>query len=87
MPVFVRRKFTDAPLVRLAVTMYAPPMPLDVNVGEVAIPLLFVMTVVVIEFVSINLPLAPFAGAVNVTITPSTGFASASWISTLNGEL
>jgi hypothetical protein len=44
-----------------------------VNVVEVAMPLALVVSVsVAVPFV--NVPLAPVAGAVNVTMTPLTGF-------------
>ena len=44
-------------------------MPLAVKVGAVAIPLAFVFTVAEPE----KVPLAPLAGAVNVTGMPLTG--------------
>jgi hypothetical protein len=48
---------------------------LAVNVGAVAIPLLFVVTVVEPP----KVPLAPDPGAVNVTLTPLTGLLLASF--------
>ncbi len=44
------------------------------NIAEVATPLALVVAVVVLVVVSANVPLAPDAGAVNVTIAPFTGF-------------
>jgi hypothetical protein len=42
---------------------------LAVNVGAVATPLPFVVAVAVVD-PPVNVPLAPLAGAVNVTVTP-----------------
>jgi hypothetical protein len=51
---------------------------LAVNVGAVATPLLLVVAVVVFN-PPVNVPLAPLAGAVNVTVTPLTGLLLASF--------
>jgi hypothetical protein len=56
-----------------AVTVIVPAVVLAVNDDEVATPLEFVITVsVAVEFET-NMPLAPDAGAVNVTATPLAG--------------
>ena len=62
--------------VTVAFTLYAPPVALAVNVGAVATPLAFVVTIAVNPpFVPpVNVPLAPLAGAVNVTEAPLTRF-------------
>ena len=72
---FVRLKFAgvDTPAT-VAVTVTAPDFRFAVNIAEIATPLALVAAVVVLEEVSANVPLAPFAGAVNVTIAPLTGF-------------
>jgi len=51
-------------------------VPLAVNVGAAATPLLLLAAVAVAELP--NFPLAPLAGAVNVTTTPLTGLLLAS---------
>ena len=53
--------------------MYAPDVPLAVKVVDVATPLASVVAVVVFVSVPAKVPLAPVAGAVNVTTTPLTG--------------
>jgi hypothetical protein len=50
---------------------------LAVSAGAVAIPLLFVVTPAVAD--PPKVPLAPLPGAVNVTVTPLTGFPPASF--------
>jgi hypothetical protein len=75
--VFVSANEPDAmALGVLAVTVYAPVMPLAVNVGAVATPEVFVTAVAVLVFVVANVPLAPVAGAVNVTVAPLTRLPS-----------
>jgi hypothetical protein len=49
---------------------------LAVNAGAVAIPLAFVVAVAAAT--PLNVPLAPLAGAVNVTVAPLTGLPPAS---------
>jgi hypothetical protein len=69
----VRLKFAGfvTPLT-LAVTVYGPPaVVLAVKVDEVAMPLEFVVAVVVVEELA-NVPEAPEPGAVKVTVTPGT---------------
>jgi hypothetical protein len=51
---------------------------LAVNTGAVATPLLLVVAVAVAP-VPANVPLAPLAGAVNVTVTPLKGLLPASF--------
>src|SRR5260370_8170524 len=54
-----------------AVTLYGPPaVAFAVNTAEVATPLAFVVAVFTPPA---NVPLAPLAGALNVTATPTTG--------------
>jgi hypothetical protein len=58
----------------VAATVYDPAVASAVKVDEVATPLALVVSVsVTLEF-DANVPLAPLAGAVNVTDTPVTGF-------------
>ena len=52
-------------------------MPFAVNTGDVATPELLVCTAAVADPPA-NVPLAPLAGAVNVTVAPDTGFPPAS---------
>ena len=47
-----------------------------VNVGEVATPKVLVIAVAVLVLVVANVPLAPLAGAVNVTVAPLTRLPS-----------
>ena len=60
----------------VAVRAYDPVMPLAVNVGAVATPNVLVMAVAVLVPVVANVPEAPLAGAVNVTVAPLTRFPS-----------
>lgn len=61
-----------------AVTLYGPPvMPFAVNAGAVATPLASVVTVEDAP-PPVKAPLAPFDGAVNLTLTPGTGWPLAS---------
>jgi len=53
-------------------------VPFAVNAGAVATPLAFVVTVAVVEPPA-NVPLAPLAGAVNVTATPPSRLLLASF--------
>ena len=56
----------------VAITVYGPAVVFAVNAGEAATPLEFVVVVAV--FVApANVPLAPVAGAANVTTAPLTG--------------
>ena len=70
----VKLKFAGADTpAAVAVTVSAPDVPLAVKVVEVAKPLALVVSVsVAVPFA--NVPLAPVAGAVNVTTAPLTGF-------------
>ena len=52
-------------------------MPFAVNGGSIARPLALVVAVSVFN-PPVNVPLAPLAGAVNVTVTPLTGLPLAS---------
>jgi hypothetical protein len=73
--VFVRLKLAGvvAP-VAVAVTEYAPAAVFAVNTCEVATPLELVVSVSVAPGVEVaNVPLAPVAGAVKVTLTPLDG--------------
>ena len=71
--VFVRLKFAGALApVAVAVTVYDPADAFAVNVGEVAMPLEFVVACAVVE-PPVKVPLAPDEGAVNVTVTPLVG--------------
>ena len=74
MELFVKLKLAGpvAP-VAVAVTVYEPTVPLAVNVGDVATPLLLVVACTVVD-PPVNVPLAPMVGAVNVTTTPLVGF-------------
>ena len=69
----VNEKFAEVAPVALATTLYGPPaVAFAVNVVEVATPLVFVVAIVdAVPFA--NVPLAPLAGAVKVTVTPLTG--------------
>jgi hypothetical protein len=73
--VLVRMKLAGvATLLTVAVTVKPPVVALAVKVDDVATPLALVVSVsVVVEF-EVNTPLAPVAGAVNVTAAPVTGF-------------
>jgi hypothetical protein len=72
--VFVRLKFAGVVTpAAVAVTIYAPEVPFALNVVEVATPAALVVSVsVAVPFA--NVPLAPVAGAANVTSAPLTGF-------------
>src|SRR5438445_10126213 len=52
-----------------AVTLYVPVVPLAVNAGAVADPVLSVATITDVTF-PVNFPLGPLPGAANVTFTP-----------------
>ena len=61
-------------------------MPSAVNVGA-ATPLASVATAAVFSPpFPLNVPLAPLVGAVNVTVTPGTGFPPLSFTVACNGE-
>jgi hypothetical protein len=60
-------------------------MALAVNVGDVAWPFAAVLAVAVLVPVLENVPLAPEAGAVNVTVTPLTAAPAASFTTTTKG--
>jgi hypothetical protein len=84
--VFVRSK--AAPLgipVAVATTWYVPTKLLAKNVGAVAMPDAAVAAVVIL-FPPENVPLGPFAGAVNVTVTPPTAFPEESVTSAPRGS-
>jgi hypothetical protein len=72
---FVNTKLAgaDTPAI-IAVTVYGPAVPFAVNTADVAMPLALLIAVVTVEAVSVNIPLASLGGAVNVTVTPLTGF-------------
>jgi hypothetical protein len=73
---FVKAKFAEVAPVALATTLYGPPaVEFAVKVADVATPLAFVVAVFTPPA---NVPLAPLAGAVNVTKTPLTGLFPAS---------
>ena len=78
---FVRLKLVDK-LPVLAVTLYAPAVEFAVNTGEVAIPL---ASVVATLWAPANVPLAPEAGAENVTWMPARGLAELSLTTTRRG--
>ena len=59
-----------------AVTTKLPVVLFAVGTGDVAMPAALVLTV--IEFVPLNVALAPLDGAVNVTGTPTAGLDKAS---------
>lgn len=65
----------------VAVTVYEPSVGLARNAGAVAMPLAFVVTV---GFAA-NVPVAPEAGAANVTETPLTTLWAASFTTAWNG--
>jgi len=71
--VFVRLKLAAAATPEtVAITVYDPAVVFAVNAGEAATPLELVVAVAV--FVApVNVPLAPVAGAANVTTAPLTG--------------
>jgi hypothetical protein len=69
--VFVKVKLTEVSPAAEAVALNWPAVELAVK-GAVAIPLEFVVTVMVVELL-LNAPLAPVPGAVNVTLVPDTG--------------
>jgi hypothetical protein len=60
-----------------ALTVYPPVVPLAVNTGAVATPEALVVTIAVLDPPA-NVPLAPLAGAVKVTVAPETAFPNAS---------
>jgi hypothetical protein len=65
--------------VKFAVTVYGPPVvPFALKADDVATPLVPVVSVSVVFPLVANVPLAPVAGAVNVTATPLTGLLSLS---------
>src|SRR2546423_1386566 len=80
----VNEKFAGvATPVTVAATVYGPPaVLLAVNTAAVATPLPFVVAVFTPPA---NVPLAPFAGAVNVTTTPLTALFPASVTVVTNG--
>jgi hypothetical protein len=84
MLVRLKLAIVDTP-VHDAVTVYGPPAVIfAVNVTE-ALP--FVSVVAVVLFVPLaNVPLAPVAGAVNVTVTPLTGVEPLSRTVATSGE-
>lgn len=70
--VLVKAKLAvDATPGTLAVTLYDPIIPLAVKAGAVATPCAFVVAVA--DAPEPKAPLAPEAGAVNVTVAPETG--------------
>jgi len=75
--VFVKANAPDVmALGVVAMTVKLPVAPLAVNVGAVATPRVFVTAVAVLVLVVANVPLAPLAGAVNVTVAPLTRLPS-----------
>ena len=70
-----------------AFTVKLPAVLFAVRAGAAAIPLASVMTFAVGVPVPANVPLAPLAGAVNVTSMPATGAPGSYWTSTLRGSL
>ncbi len=83
--VFVSEKLAvpATPLTEAA-AMKLPMVPLAVSAGEVALPEASV-TAVAVFVPPAKLPLAPLAGAVNVTVTPLTGLPPASFTAATNG--
>jgi len=72
----VKEKFAEVAPVALATMLYGPPaVEFAVKVADVATPLAFVVAVFTPPA---NVPLAPLAGAVNVTTTLLTGLLPAS---------
>ncbi len=57
----------------VAATVYVPAVAFAVNAADVAMPLEFVVALVVFVPESANVPLAKVDGAVNVTTAPETG--------------
>ena len=81
--VFVSAKFAGvATPATVAVTVYAPAVALAVNTADVATPLALVVAVFTPPA---NVPLAPLAGALNVTTTPLTGLLPASFTVATSG--
>ena len=79
-----QREITVLRPVAAAVTVYGPPaIEFAVN-GADAIPEAFVGTTIVAVLL-LNAPVAPVAGAVNVTFTPETGLPPASFTVTAKG--
>ena len=74
----------------LAETAYKPAAPFAVNDEAAATPFASVAAVVVVVLLA-NTPLAPLAGALNVTTTPGTGLPLTSvtfaWSTLANAEL
>ena len=67
-------KFADPVTpVTVAATIYPPLRLFAEKTEEVAIPFAFVSAVETWEWVFANVPLAPLAGAVKVTVTPVKG--------------
>jgi len=58
-------------------------VPLAVNVGAVATPEVFVIAVAMLVLVVANVPLAPLAGAVNVTVAPLTTLPSTATVAVM----
>jgi hypothetical protein len=85
--VLVKAKETKAvrPLAE-AVTEYAPAVALAVKMGEVATPEVLVSRVAAVPLPA-NIPLAPEAGALKVTLTPETGLPLVSLTVATNGLL
>ena len=74
----VRLKFAVLPTPgALAAKAKEPVWPLAVSAGAVAMPLAFVVAVVVAD--PLKVALAPLAGAANVTVTPPNGLLPASF--------
>ena len=73
-PAFVRLKLAGvATPTTVAITVYVSGVPFAVKTDDVATPLPLVVAVVVFVLVPAKVPLAPVAGAVNVTTAPVTG--------------
>jgi hypothetical protein len=85
--VFVKAKEAgaDAPLT-VAFTVYDPAVALAVKAGEVATPEAFVFTVAVVPPPA-KVPLAPEAGALNVTLAAETKLPPASFTVATSGLL
>src|SRR5260370_868016 len=80
---FVSEKFAEVAPGALATTLYGPPaVEFAVNVADVATPLAFVVAVFTPPA---NVPLAPLAGAVKVTVTLLTGLFPVSVTVATNG--
>ena len=93
---FVSVKLADVAPAALAVTVYVPVVPVALKLSELAMPAALVTAVHEVLAVpearqgppvpfAANLPVAPFVGVENVTVTPDTGLPLESVTSTDKG--